>query len=261
VARKGRRPEPPTPAPLPPETRTVGQLVAETIRFYAGRFWRSLALGVSVGVIDTVAISLDRTTAVLFEAIVAGPLLTISFVAAAVLVAEEHERPPARVLAAAWGAGSLAFAPFPFFAVIFILPAIAWLALVGLVVPVIVIERLPIRAAFRRATALSRADYVHALGSLATLAITYFLARFGLFFLLRGGSGTAERTAAFVADLVISPLLFLGAALLYYDQAARVGSASRPRRRDADLHPAVEPNGPGRPDAEVESSPAARGQQ
>ena len=30
------------PPPLPPETRTVGQLVAESIRLYGARFWPSL---------------------------------------------------------------------------------------------------------------------------------------------------------------------------------------------------------------------------
>jgi hypothetical protein len=246
---------------LPPETRTVGQVVAETIRFYGRHFWRSLALGVTVAVIDAAAISLSHGTAIVFEVVVAGPLLTLSFVGASVLVAERDQRPPLRTLATAWIAGSLAFVPFPFLAVLFVLPAVAWLALVGLVVPVIVVERLPIRAAFRRAVELSRADYVHALGSLATLAITYFVTRLSLFFLLRGGSGTAERTAAFLADLVLSPLLFVGAALLYHDQVARVGSAPRSRRPDADVHPAVQPDRAGRPDPQVKSGPTARGQQ
>jgi hypothetical protein len=260
VARKGKQRERlPTPPPLPPETRTIGQVVAETIRFYGGHFWRSLALGASVSLIDVAAITLGRGTALLFEILIAGPLLTISFVGASVLVSDA-ERPPAGTLLRAWLAGSVAFVPFPFLAFFFVLPGVAWLALVGLVVPVIVIERVPARAAFRRAIELARADYIHALGSLATLAITYFVTRLSLFFLLRGGSGTAERTAAFLADLVISPLLFLGAALLYFDQAARVGSAPRTRRRDADVHPAVQPDSARRPDAQVESRSAARGQ-
>jgi hypothetical protein len=247
---------------LPPGTRTVGQLVAETIRFYGGRFWRSLVLGVPVGLIDLAAISVSHVTATIFEAVVAGPLLTLSFVVASVLVSE-RERPPARTLVAAWIAGTIAFIPFPFLALVFILPGLAWLALVGLVVPVIVIERLPPRAAFRRATELARADYVHALGSLATLALTYFVTRLALFFTLRGGSGAAEHTAGFLADLVLSPLIFLGGAMLYFDQAARahdVGSTPRSRRRDADVHPAVQPDRAGRPDAQVESRSAARGQ-
>ena len=56
MARRGRtkpaprRPEP-RPAPLPPERRTLGQLVAETIRFYQGHFFQSLPLGISVAAI------------------------------------------------------------------------------------------------------------------------------------------------------------------------------------------------------------------
>jgi len=257
--RRTRREAQPTPPPLPPETRTVGQLVAETIRFYGRRFWRSLALGVTVALIDAAAISLSHASAIVFEVVVAGPLLTLSFVGASVLVSD-REKPPAGTLATAWLAGSIAFIPFPFLAIAFILPALAWLALVGLVVPVIVIERLPLGAAFRRALTLARADYVHALGSLVTLALTYFVTRLGLFFMLRGGSGTAERTAGFLADLVLSPLLFLGGALLYYDQLARVGSSPRRRRTNADVHPAVQPDGAGSPDAQVEPRPAARGQ-
>jgi hypothetical protein len=262
VARKQERTKrapQPAPAPLPPETRTVGQLVAETMRLYARHFWRSLALGIPVGIIDTTAIGLSRVEAAAVAAVVGGPLLTLAYVGASVL-ASDRPRPSGRRLAVAWAIGALVFLPFPVLAFAFVLPALAWLALVGLVVPVLVIEQPPVGTALRRAVALARVDYVHALGSLATLAITYFIARLGLLFLLHGASGTAERTSAFLADLVISPLLFLGAALLYFDQAARVGSAPRPRRRDADVHPAVQPDRAGRPDAEGEPRQAARGQ-
>ena len=106
----------------------------------------------------------------------------------------------------------------------------AWLALVGLVVPVVMIEDAPARKALRRAVELCRADYIHALGSLATLVIVFVLSRVMLAFLLREQADNTVRAAVFVADLVISPLLFLGAALLYFDQAARVGSSPRARR-------------------------------
>ena len=51
MARKGRRPPrapQPLPPPLPPEKRTVGQLVAETVRFYGQHFFHVLPLGLSV---------------------------------------------------------------------------------------------------------------------------------------------------------------------------------------------------------------------
>ena len=126
--------------------------------------------------------------------------------------------------------GTLAFLPaaifFPWFAIL----SVAWLALVGLVVPVVMIEHLPARAALRRAVELCRADYAHALGSLATLVIAFVLSRVALAFLLREQADNTIRAAVFVADVIVSPLLFLGAALLYFDQAARVDSAPRARR-------------------------------
>ena len=40
--------------------------------------------------------------------------------------------------------------------------------------------------------------------------------------LLRSGSEVAERSAALLGDLVLSPILFVGAAILYLDQSARL---------------------------------------
>ena len=39
------------------------------------------------------------------------------------------------------------------------------------------------------------------------------------------------RTAIFLADVVLSPLLFLGAAIVYVDLVARVGLTREDRRR------------------------------
>jgi len=107
-----------------------------------------------------------------------------------------------------------------------VLPAVAWLALVGLVVPVLVLERPGVGAALRRAVELARADYVHAVASLATLVVLFGLVKLTLALLLRDLGDSGERAALGLADLVVSPLLFLGGALLYVDQAARVRSTS-----------------------------------
>ena len=100
----------------------------------------------------------------------------------------------------------------------------------GLVVPVVMIEGAGWRSAFPRALRLARADYVHALGSLATLAILFFLTRLTLALLLRDASDQTERIAIFLADLVLAPVMFLGSALLYFDQAARLESRRRKRK-------------------------------
>jgi hypothetical protein len=219
---------PPLPPPLPPETRTIGQLVAEAIRLYGRRFWYALPLGASVAVLEQVLIEFPYEIALVLLATVGGVLLSASYAAASALAADTRFTRSSTLTAIA--AGAVAFAPFPLLVHGLILPGVAWLAFVGLVVPAAVIERLRFRAAFRRATELARADYVHALGSLSTLVILYVLTRLVLIYLLRGSGDQTERVAIFLADLVISPLLFLGAALLYFDQAARVRSA-KPRRR------------------------------
>lgn len=216
-SRTPRRKEP-LPEPLPPDERPVGQLVAEAIRLYGRRFWPSLALGVPVALADTIALHLTvGESIVLFLAF--APVFTAAFVAASALALG---RPDRRSAVTALVAGTLVFAVAAFFLKWFALAAAAWLALLGLCVPAAVAEGLGVGPALRRGAELARADYAHALGGIATLAIVFFLARFPLAFLLRSQADNTERAAIFVADLVVSPLLFLGAALLYVDQAARL---------------------------------------
>ena len=60
-------------------------------------------------------------------------------------------------------------------------------------------------------------DWYHSSSS-----IVFGVTKVMLILLLRGQADSTERIALFLADLVLSPLLFVGAALLYFDQAARV---------------------------------------
>ena len=251
------------PPALPPETRTVGQLVAEAIRLYGARFWPSLALGIGPALLGVAAAELHGALRV---AIVVGlgPLVLASSYAGAVALVRPIGR--GRYVAVALAAGYLAFLPvcvsrlwiFPGIYLV----ALAWLAFVGLAVPAALVERRGYADALRRGVQLARADYVHALGSLATLAITIFLTGLVIFFSLREGSGQALRIAAVLAFIVLAPLFVLGAAVLYVDQAARVESGTRARRNsNGDLHSSFKPDGAGRADAESESRPPARGEQ
>ena len=212
------------PPPLPPAERTVGQLVAESLRLYGRRFWPSLALGVPPAILNLLARVLDDTLLLVVVPIAGGVLLSLSYVGAVALASEQ----PLAVTRAIAG-GVLVFLPFPFFTAFFILPGLVWLAAFGLVVPVLALERIGFWLAFLRAYKLARADFVHTLGSLATLAILVFLTQSMLFFLLRGISDQTLDIASFVAALVVSPLLFLGTALLYFDQAAREDLRHVPR--------------------------------
>ena len=218
-----KRPSRPLPPPLPPEDRTVGQLVAETLKLYGDHLWTSLALGVSVTAINQVTAGHATVFQVLVLA-AAAPLMAASFTGASAIVG--GVRPSAAVAARAIAVGAVVFVPAAFLTLLYVLPAIAWLAFVGLVVPVLVIERSGVGSAFRRAVALARVDYVHAVASLATLVILFGLVKLTLTLLLRDLGDAGERVALGLADLVVSPILFLGGALLYVDQAARVRSTS-----------------------------------
>jgi len=217
------RPSKPLPPPLPPETRTVGQLVAETLKLYGDHLWTSLALGASVTVINQITAGHDTLFQVLVLA-AGAPLMAASFTGASAIVGEV--RPSAGDAARAIVVGSIVFVPAAFLTLFYVLPAVAWLAFVGLVVPVLVLERPGVGAALRRAVQLARADYIHAIASLATLVILFGLVKLTLALLLRDLGDSGERAALGLADLVVSPLLFLGGALLYVDQAARVRSSA-----------------------------------
>ena len=215
------------PEALPPETRPVGQLVAETLRFYGQTFWRALPLGLSVAVADQFVREVSLETKIL-ALMACAPVFSIAYAAASALVAERSPQPATWVRAVV--VGSIVFLPAAVVLPWFALLAFGWLAFVGLVVPVVMIENAGWRASIPRAVRLARADYVHALGSLATLAILFFLTRLTLALLLRDASDQAERIAIFVADLVLAPVMFLGSALLYFDQAARLESRRRKRK-------------------------------
>ena len=259
MARRSR-PKEPLPAPLPPETRPVGQLIAEAIRLYGRRFWAALAIGIPIGVFGALTNGLHGRDYLLFALVPGAVLLTLTYVAASVIVAD---RPvPRRRLAVAFVAGLIVFIPFPILVLGYVLPAIAWLALVGLAVPAAVIEGTGVFASLKRGLELGRADYIHSLGGMAALGIAFYLSTRVLALALNAGSGQAAEIARPLAEGALWPVVVFGASLLYFDQAARVESG-RPRsrrNRDADLHHADEPDRPGRPDPEGEPRPAAGGQ-
>ena len=253
MAREGRRqprPPQPLPPPLPPETRTVGQLVAETIAFYRHHFFQVIPLGLSVAALTQLTVafghrpkiprghpparSLHDPTSILGggieTTILLGALfLTVSYIAAIVLVSGVV--PDRRRLGTAYGVGVLAFLPAPLLVVALGLfgglPAVLYLAFFGWTVPAALVEGVRFRESFRRSVRLARTDYVHAAGGLATIVIVFYVTRLMLALLIRGGGEVTERSAALLADLVISPILFVGSAILYLDQAARLKHASQ----------------------------------
>jgi hypothetical protein len=239
---------PELPAALPPGERTVGQLIAETIRAYGDNFWRALPLGIPIAA--STQISLGHSANVQTLVFLAfAPLVAAAFVGACHLV---HGTPPTF---RAYLLALLIFAPVPILVRLIVLPAVAWLALFGLAVPASLVEHLGFRSALERGRRLGTADYVHAVGSLAAVVIVVGVSELTLIALLRSQGENGQRVAHALADIVLTPLLYLCGALLYLDQAARIGSRRHDRRSraDADLHPALDVDPAGRPDPQIES--------
>jgi hypothetical protein len=243
------------PPPLPPERRTVGQLVAESIRLYGANFFRALPLGVIVAVVDQFRLGTRReVSAAVF--VLAAPIFTLAY-AIAVKLATGTTAPVKRWLVAL-ASGTLVFLPaalaFPWFA----LASVLWLALAGLTVPAAMVEGTSVAGSVRRGVQLARAGYVHAAGSIAALVVLFALAQYGLALLLSSQADNTVRTAVFLADVVVGPLLFLGAGLLYFDQEARLRSrGNRGEERDGDVSDVDDVDGEGRADASRESRPVA----
>ncbi len=204
------------PAPLPPGERTIGQLVAESIRLYGDRFWRVLPLGLPLAIVDQLAVGQrPLVQGIVFLAF--GPLVTAAYVYAVSVVTG------ARPTWTAFAVGLLVYAPFTALRLFYVFPALAWFAFVGLAVPAAMVERLRFRPALVRGRELGTADFVHSFGSLCTLAIVLGISQLTLVLLLRTQGDIGQRAAAFAADLILSPLLFVGGAILYLDQRERVG--------------------------------------
>jgi hypothetical protein len=203
------------PAALPPAERTVGQLIAESIRLYGAHFWTVLPLGLPFVVVDVAGVgrSTNVQTLILWAC---APLFAAAYVRASQIVTAGS---PTK---AAFAVAFVVFLPFPLLLRMYILPGVAWFGFIGLAVPAAVAERLGFRASLARGLALGRADLVHAIGGIAALGLVYGVSRVFLLVLLHTQGNQAQAVALVLADLVLSPLLFLGGGLLYVDQLARV---------------------------------------
>ncbi len=194
------------------------------MRLYGRRFWAALGLGLGPLSVVLIVNALPGRTGLVFLATGGAVVLTVCYVAASSMAAEL--RPGGRSLVTALVIGVLVFAPVPFLTASLIFPGLIWLAFFGLAVPVALIEKKGLRGSVGRSVALARVDFAHALGSLAALVIVGFLSALSLAFLLGQFGQQSRDLAALIPLLLVSPLLFLGSALLYFDQAARL--AARP---------------------------------
>ena len=189
---------PELPTALPPAERTIGQFIGETIRTYSAHFWRAVPLGAPLALADQLSVhESPRIQILVFWAL--GPLVVAAYLWACSIV--YRIRPGLTP----YLVGLLIYAPFPILRAAFFLPGIAWFALIGLAVPAALVERLRFREALIRGRKLGAADYVHSLGSLASLVIVVGVAEVTLTALLHSQSDNNQRVALLLADVVLSP--------------------------------------------------------
>ena len=156
----------PIPPPLPPESRTVGQVVRR----------RSALPGQHRGCARARAPGRDRRPA--DRRSLAGGSRAWSRPRPPSASPTQPPRPSARARPplATWlvavVVGTITFLPAAFLFGWFAIAAILWLGLAGHAVPAIMAERSTL-AALRRTVQLGRADYIHAAGSFATLALLF----------------------------------------------------------------------------------------
>jgi hypothetical protein len=212
--------------PLAALRRTVELGRADYV--HAAGSFATLALGLPVAVVDQLIV--DRSLGVrIVVLLAASPVFSATYAWASAI--RQGETPPLGTWLVAVAVGVVTFFPAAFLFGWFAIAAVLWLGVAGHAVPAVMAERLGPLAAMRRTVELGRADYVHAAGSFATLALLFGLTRLALGLLLQSQADNTVRVAVFLADVVISPLLFLGAAIVYVDLAARVGLSRKERRR------------------------------
>ena len=76
-----------------------------------------------------------------------------------------------------------------------------------------------------RSLSLARVEILHAIGIVAALMLVYIVLGLVLASALIGFADNGREIAVAIAQVLLSPLLFLGLSVLYFDQNARALSS------------------------------------
>jgi hypothetical protein len=216
----------------------LGELLAETVRLYGERIGAVLSLGLfvagslllaratghDVGQIAVIALAFTCSYAVAARVVAGDP--------AAEAWAQVGLRAPVLLVLTLVVSVPFVLGQIDPLLLIF---GVAWLALVGLSIPVAMLERDPqqdswygrIGYSLYRAVDLARAEYLHALGIAAALVLVYLLLGPVLAVLLAGFADNGSLAATMIANGVLGPFFFLGLSVLYFEQRARALSSPR----------------------------------
>ncbi|HEV3408462.1 MAG TPA: hypothetical protein VG079_07245 [Gaiellaceae bacterium] len=224
---------------MPPAERplALGEILAETVRFYGERFWAALGVGAIVAGAFVVALLVPEALGIAILVVA----LTVVYGATVRLVSGD-------TFGEAWAQVALRLpvllilglavtVPFALAAryLLLLVVAAAWLGLVGFAIPVAMLERESepagwfwrIGYALRRSLTLARAEYLHALGVTITLIFIYVLVGTLLANTLVGFAENSGWAALTLVQVVFAPFFFIGLSVLYFEQKARAVSSRR----------------------------------
>jgi hypothetical protein len=231
----------------------LSELLAETIRLYGHRFGAAIGVGLPIGGVYLVTF----VTPPVVNIVIIAAAFTGSYAAAARVAAGDS-------LAEAWAQTGLRAPTLLVLALIvavpfalavtqlyLIVPAVAWLGLMGFAIPVAMLEQDPeaktwfdrLGHTVSRSVALARAEYLHAVGVSAALVMVYIVLGIVLASTLVGFADNGREIAVAIAQVILAPLFFLGLSVLYFEQKVRAVSSrsDRTRRPDAEVPDAVDP--------------------
>ena len=221
----------------------LGEVFAETIRIYGERFWAASGIGAVAAAAFVVGGLVHPAAAIVLLSLV----FTGAWAAATRLVsgdrfgeawAQVALHAPVLLVFTIVASLPFALAVSQLFLIIF---AVGWIALTGFSIPASVAEApgegegviRRIAGVLQRSVEISRAEYFHAAGVIAALVGVYVVCGFLIAGLLVGFADNSGFVAVTLVQLVLAPFFFLGLAVLYFEQRARVGAravSSRGRR-------------------------------
>jgi hypothetical protein len=215
----------------------MSELLAEAVRLYGHRFAAAIGLGVPTGAAFLATLVMPLA----LDIVVIAVAFTASYAAAARLTAgdpfweawaQTGLRAPVLAMLAVVVAVPFAVAVTQLFLLV---PAVAWLGLMGFSIPVAMLEQDPharnwferVGFALSRSFALARVELLHAIGIAAALFLVDVVLGIVLASALVGFADNGREIAVAIAQVLLAPIFFLGLSVLYFEQKVRALS-SRP---------------------------------
>jgi hypothetical protein len=215
----------------------LSELLAEAVRVYGNRFAAAIGLGLPTGA----AFLATLATPLALDIVILAIAFTGSYAAAVRLTAGDPFweawaqvglRAPILAVLAVVVAVPFAVAVTQLFLLV---PAVAWLGLMGFSVPVAMLEQDPDAAnwfqrvgfTLSRSLSLARAEFLHAVGVAAALFLVNVVLGIVLASALVGFAENGREVAVAIAQVILAPLFFIGLSVLYFEQKVRALS-SRP---------------------------------